>query len=278
MNEQIIYVITHKKITPVDIEGYRILLVGANKNNTFENNYVLDNTGDNISDYNDSYCELTGLYWIWKNSKTDIVGLVHYRRLFVKLRIHFDLLGRHVVFNTKDAFRYLERDDINSLLRKYDLIIKRSESRIKTVEEIFINQLGRETFNQISDGINAVCPVYMKTYQVILKAHSHINCNMFIGKKEIINSYCEWLFPILGYIDEKQVRKNGLRYHNREIGYIAELLFGIWITHNKIKYINIPVVFTEDSMTVNGVLSIKELGLFLINRFMKIWGRDRHDQ
>ena len=82
----------------------------------------------------------------------------------------------------------------------------------------------------------------------------------------------------MGYIDEKQVRKNGLRYHNREIGYIAELLFGIWITHNKIKYINIPVVFTEDSMTVNGVLSIKELGLFLINRFMKIWGRDRHDQ
>ena len=107
MNEQIIYVITHKKITPVDIEGYRILLVGANKNNTFENNYVLDNTGDNISDYNDSYCELTGLYWIWKNSKTDIVAQFHYRTIYEKLRIHIQLLSRHDVINTKDAFRYL---------------------------------------------------------------------------------------------------------------------------------------------------------------------------
>lgn len=70
-----INVITHKSVDLKLSNIYRILAVG---NNNLP--YKRDNTGDNISERNKFFCELTGLYWIFKNDPSDILGLMHYRR------------------------------------------------------------------------------------------------------------------------------------------------------------------------------------------------------
>ena len=75
-----VIVATHKKyIMPAD-EMYIPVHVGREGKDDL--GYTPDNTGDNISNKNAYYCELTGLYWAWKNLQADYVGLAHYRRHF----------------------------------------------------------------------------------------------------------------------------------------------------------------------------------------------------
>ena len=261
-----IYVITHKNIEMKLEPGYAFLMVGAQNRENIPEGYLRDCVGENISEKNNSYCELTGLYWMWRNAGEDIIGLVHYRRFFANVKSLFIYRGRYIVGNKKGAYSILNKDEIIQHLQSADIIVKQSEYRRQTNQYLFEKNLGNELWEQREYGVKENEPEYYHEFRLMAEAHQHLNCNMMIGKKQIVDKYCEWLFPLLEKIDLSHEKKAGARYSNREIGYLSEILFGVWLNKNEIKYKICPVVNIDDENAVNGIMTLGHFFVFLCKK------------
>ena len=56
--------------------------------------------------------------------------------------------------------------------------------------------------------------------------------NMMIAKREVLDQYCQWLFPILFEL-EKVVDVDGLSsFDARLFGRVSEILFNVWLRHH----------------------------------------------
>ena len=102
MSKSKIIVCAHKKDFVMDNELYMPLQVGkaiAKVDLGFQG----DDTGDNISAKNPNYCELTGLYWAWKNLDADYIGLAHYRRHFKGKKKSDNIMDNICLLYTSDA-------------------------------------------------------------------------------------------------------------------------------------------------------------------------------
>ena len=111
-----ILVCCHKNDIFKSSDVYLPIQVGRAISNTILNMQG-DNEGLNISEKNDCYCELTGMYWAWKNLKgVDYIGLCHYRRYF-----DFNHIGRKVFPLTTIGTKLFDslNLDINSNIKSY---------------------------------------------------------------------------------------------------------------------------------------------------------------
>jgi hypothetical protein len=252
-----IFVITHKDFEMPDISKdlYKPLLVGAdNQPKYLKEKYNCDNIGDNISSKNSSYCEMTGLYWIWKNVETEYIGLVHYRRYFLNDLKRFRFRYGYYVsdINNKEKHHIATYDEIKKLLENNNLIVKKSKWSWRNNLQELGKFVDKECINE-TIAILKRDPNYQNINK-FLNRHSYIECNMFVAKKSLIDKYCEWIFEILKQIDDLHYQNTGEYYHNREIGYVAEILFGAWIDFNNIDYKALDVLTPGSSkeFLVNG--------------------------
>ena len=118
MSKSKIIVCAHKKDFVMDNELYMPLQVGK-ATSKVDLGFQGDDTGDNISAKNPNYCELTGLYWAWKNLKdVDYIGLAHYRR-------YFDFMnGGYVSYKDADFSEiYGSYSNPLEVLGDYDIIL-----------------------------------------------------------------------------------------------------------------------------------------------------------
>ena len=99
-----VIVATHKKYEMPKDSMYLPVHVGSIGKEDI--GYTKDDTGDNISIKNPYFCELTGLYWAWKNLDSEYIGLAHYRR-------HFSLKGnKNKLLTLKETDKLLDSVDI----------------------------------------------------------------------------------------------------------------------------------------------------------------------
>jgi len=176
--------------------------------------FLKDNTGDNISGKNHEYCELTALYWMWKNTSADFVGLCHYRRYF----------------SDKVTPQFV-RDTLCG--GKYDVIVcKAAVHPYKNFYEINL-YIGIENFLLLADSLVKLHP---ECYEAMSRTTWFSNrwtpCNMFIASRKWTGEYCQWLFPILEDV-EKRMAKSPYTRANRALGYMGEYLLGVYLSYSK---------------------------------------------
>lgn len=255
-----VFVITHKEFCVPVLPQYVPLLVGAvDKNPRLRSMYQCDDEGENISSRNNSYCELTGLYWMWKNVHSRNIGLVHYRRYFAKIYSIGKIKYMYFVLNHKNAYKILDTNKLEQKLGRHQLIVKKSRHYKDGARKVILQSIKEEDLQLLEDVIQNEYSSYYTTYLYWINNTFLINCNMFFGDKNIIDKYCEWLFPLLHRADELHKEKNGNYYKNRELGYFGELLFGIWLKKNNIDYVFEDVVNTEECDKADCIIDIKDL-------------------
>lgn len=188
--------------------------VGASLTSTrLSEKVVTDNTGEHISERNRQFCELTALYWMWKNAREDILGLVHYRRHFL---LPEDWLDR-MLENNVDVIVPVPLYVAPSLAGNYK---DRHDPHVWDAMMQYLKERDEQEYDEA---------------EVFFQQNLYYPCNMFIMRREILDRMCGWLFPILFAVAERIGEKEDA-YQNRYPGFLSERLITFFLEKNRDRY------------------------------------------
>ncbi len=174
---------------------------------------LTDNKGEHISEKNKQFCELTALYWIWKNARQDVVGLEHYRR-------HF-LLQEGWLQDMKE--------------RCIDVILPTPLYVAPNIAQNYKERHVASDWDFMMDYMRKIYPADYRKAVRFFDMNLYSPCNMFIMKRQVLHELCSWLFPILFICAEHGgERKDG--YQNRYPGFLSERLMTFFFEKNRNEY------------------------------------------
>lgn len=223
-----VIVATHKKYQMPDDKMYLPMHVGAEGKEDL--GYEKDNTLDNISLKNPNFCELTGLYWAWKNLKADYIGLVHYRR-------HLTISKKKYKTEEEKFKHCLTYDETKNILKDTDIVLpKKRKYYIENLYDHYKHTMYIEPLDETRKIIEEKYPSYLKEFDNLHKRRSAHVFNMFIMKKDILNDYCNWLFDILFELEKRTDASKYDAFHARFYGRISERLLDVYLLTNNLSY------------------------------------------
>ena len=232
-----VIIATHKKYVFPMNELYLPLHVG--RQNKQDLGIQGDNEGENISIKNPMYCELTGLYWAWKNLDADYLGVAHYRR-------HFSCEKNLPKEPSERINRVLTLQQADEIFNNTDIILpQKRKYYIENLYSHYEHTLYVEPLEKTRDIISEKYPEYLAEFDRLHKRTSAHMFNMFIMKREYFNEYCEWLFSILFDLENRIDISKYDSFHARFLGRVSELLLDVWINTRNLKYEEVKVIDIE---------------------------------
>ena len=245
-----LFVCCHQNMPMPDHELLVPVQVGAALADEHFALFRYDDAGENISGKNRSYCELTAQYWAWKNEEADYYGFFHYRR-FLYPDIREKRLYRIMAEPTEALLEKLGYGSFAELIGQHDLIAPKGENMWVPVREHYAaapHHFGRDL--QIAEQIvRERHPDMIPAMETYLSGTVAYFGNLYIMKKDLFHEYCAWLFPILEEFDRRVDISGYSAQEKRVNGYLAERLFGIYLTHvrAKLRVLELPRVhFQKD--------------------------------
>lgn len=268
-----VVVATHKSFDMPSDKMYIPLHVGAEgkvdeTGKPLDLGFQKDNTGDNISERNAQFCELTGLYWAWKNLNADYIGLVHYRRYFKGIGKKRSTSTSDSGANSNKLFdKVLTYKEFRPLMDKYKIIVpKKRRYYIETLEQHYAHNHYIKELDTAKEIMLERYPDYANAYEKALGRTWGYMFNMMILRKDLLDEYCTWLFDILFEMTERLSKESNNNYAGRDLssfenrfpGRVSERIFNVWLEYQletgKIKKDDIkeiPFMYMEKINIIN---------------------------
>ena len=201
-----------------------------------------DDVGENISCKNQTYNEMTGLFWAWKNysqlGNPDYIGFSHYRRFLVLNDNYKTKGGRWTVDfpsfteSPNDFMRGLgyTQKNLSTILGNFDFVASCVHCNYSVLEQYKAAE--KLDYHHLSDLrlcvdiISEDSPDYMQACESYLGGNEHFYGNMFILPKDLFFRYCEFIFPVLSKFEKKVSLVDRSSYEKRF--FVSERLTGIF--------------------------------------------------
>ena len=215
-----------------------------------------DDGGENISGRNGGYSELTGLYYAWKNwTDADAIGLVHYRRYFghpsLLTPAGFAFKSGEPLAGEGPFERVLTGAETERLFTRCDIIVP--EKRRYVIESLFTHYASTHDARHLVLARDIIAKEHTDYIPAVDQAYSRrwgYMFNMGVFKREVLEDYCRFLFPVLFELEERLtaegLTENLTPFEARLYGRVSEILFNAWLLkHREYRLLELPLVNTE---------------------------------
>lgn len=248
-----IYVCCHQKCRLPDNE-LLVPIQAGRASAGFRLDMVGDDSGENISLRNQNFCELSVLYWIWRNTGHDCFGLCHYHRFF-------NLAGNDTELESLEDFTTQSghtAQNLQQLMEKWDLIVPTAKSK-ENSSSLYKLYAMTHHLNDMNLALAIIRDVYPEmipaAQNVIFKQTQAYYKNMMICHRDFADAYCRWLFDILRRLDNLIYPQLDKRtpYQQRVYGFLGERLFNIFLEHYRrnhpLRVKEVPLLVYRQPMT-----------------------------